>query len=63
VPDVELRFSEERVGAGLSEVDQSPQNDAGGGLRQRTEVRQVGLAFVRGQMLDDSAQVFEVEQR
>ena len=60
---VELGLAEELVGALVGEGDQLAQDDPGRRARQAAELLEVGLALVGGEVLDDGAQVLEVEQR
>jgi hypothetical protein len=60
---VELRLAEERLGAGVRERDQLTEDDAGGGLAQRPEARELVLALGGDEELDHRAQVLEVDER
>ena len=62
VIDVELRLTEERLGALLLELDHLPQQDADGLLRHAAVVLELCRA-VAGEVLQHRAQVREVEQQ
>jgi len=63
VAGVEFHLAEEGVGALVLEPDERAEDHPRGRLGQRAETLQLGLALVAEQVLDDRAQVFEVEQR
>ena len=59
---IELGFAEELLHALRLERDQFTEDDAGGGLGQAAEFLELVLALVRGEELDDGAQVLQVDQ-
>ncbi len=63
VGGVELGLAEERLGTLLVELDDLAEQHAGRGRRQPTDSLELGLAVGAGEVLQDRAQVVEVDQR
>ena len=63
VLDLELRGAEERIGLLLLELDDLADDDPDGGGRHAAVLGHLGLALVRVEVVEQRAQVLEVDQR
>ena len=63
VLDLELRGAEERIGLLLLELDDLADDHAGGGGRDPAVLGHLGLALVRVEVVEQRAQVLEVDER